>query len=152
MFGRLVHSADFERVLATIPKVRSAHFAVHHVADVPAGAREQRRMVSTSKLSTSTVQNGDRFVDKSVGHRWLGLVVPKRMARRAVTRQLLRRQMRAAMQRHAAMLPAGMWVLRLRAGFDTRQYVSAASAALRRAARGELDALLDAAAAADARP
>lgn len=73
---------------------------------------------------------------------WLGTVVPKRHARRSVTRTLLKRQIRAAVDRHAAVLPHGLWVVRLRAPFDKQQFPSAASEALRRAAREELDAML----------
>ena len=39
-------------------------------------------------------------------------------------------------------LPAGLWVVRLRAPFDRAVFASAASDALRGAARGELDAVL----------
>ena len=73
---------------------------------------------------------------------WFGAVVPKRHARKAATRNLLRRQIRAAMDRHHAGLPHGLWLVRLRAPFDARAYSSASSAALRAAARSELDALL----------
>ncbi len=81
-------------------------------------------------------------VDNLDGGRWLGLVVPKRLARRAVTRQLLKRQMREAMRRHADRLRPGLWLLRLQRAFDPRQYPAAASAGLRRVVRVELDALL----------
>ena len=73
---------------------------------------------------------------------WLGSVVPKRHARRAVTRTLLKRQIRSVVAAHAASLPAGLWVVRLRAGFDRTTYPSAASNALRVAAREELERLL----------
>ena len=76
---------------------------------------------------------------------WLGVVVPKRHARRAVTRTLLKRQIRAAALRldaDEAPLQAGLWVVRLRAPFDRAAFPSAASDALRGAARGELDALM----------
>jgi ribonuclease P protein component len=69
----------------------------------------------------------------------LGLVVPKRHARRAVTRSLLKRQMRAVFARHVARLPAGAWVLRLRAPFERGEYQSAASARLREVVRTELE-------------
>lgn len=81
-----------------------------------------------------------------VAGRWLGLVVPKRHARRSVTRSLLKRQMRAVMARHAQDLPPGLWVLRLKAPFDRLQFVSAASAPLRQAAHDELELLLQRAA------
>ena len=74
-------------------------------------------------------------------------MVPKRHARKATTRNLLRRQMRGALARHHARLPRGMWLLRLRAPFDPQSYKAAASAALRAAARAELEALLARAAA-----
>jgi ribonuclease P protein component len=74
--------------------------------------------------------------------RWLGLVVPKRHARRSVTRNLLKRQMRALMQQHAQALAPGLWVLRLKAPFDRQYFVSAASQALRQVAHDELDLLL----------
>jgi ribonuclease P protein component len=75
---------------------------------------------------------------------WLGAVVPKRHARRSVTRSLLKRQIRAAVDRQDQ-LPGGLWVVRLRAPFDGKNFASAASNALRQAARDELDAVLAAA-------
>ncbi len=73
---------------------------------------------------------------------WLGTVVPKRHARRAVTRNLLKRQMRAVMLAHGPALPPGLWVLRLKSPFDRTQFRSASSDALRVAARDELALLL----------
>jgi ribonuclease P protein component len=81
-------------------------------------------------------------VDDSSGGLWIGCVVPKRHARRAVTRSLLKRQIRGAFCRHAATLPVGMWLVRLRAPFASSEFVSARSAALAAAARDELDRLL----------
>ena len=71
----------------------------------------------------------------------LGMMVPKRHAKRAVTRNLIRRQIRAAFERHLAGLPLAAWVVRLRAPFDRQQFPSARSEALARAVRGELDPL-----------
>ena len=73
---------------------------------------------------------------------WLGAVVPKRHARRSVTRTLLKRQIRAVVSRHADALGHGLWVIRLRAPFDRAVYASAASDALKCAARTELEQLL----------
>jgi ribonuclease P protein component len=69
---------------------------------------------------------------------WLGLVVPKRHARRSVTRQLVRRQIRACFEVAADRLDTGLWIVRLRAPFDRQRFPSAASAALRAAVRSEL--------------
>jgi len=68
--------------------------------------------------------------------------VPKRHARRAVTRSLLKRQIRGALHRHAGTLPAGLWLVRLRAGFAVAEFASARSDALAAAAAAELDGLL----------
>lgn len=86
------------------------------------------------------------------GH-WLGTVVPKRHARRSVTRSLLKRQIRAAVARRlgGAGLPPGLWLVRLKAPFPVSEYPSAASEALRRAVRSELDGLLGHAASAKRR-
>lgn len=75
---------------------------------------------------------------------WLGMVVPKRHARRSVTRTLIKRQMREALRRATAApgLAPGLWVLRLKAPFDRASFPSAASAPLKKAARDELDLLL----------
>jgi len=153
--SRLVRSADFERVLRTRPCALSTHFALHHVAvrpSVPHRALAARRR---AELSTEDRTEMVRSVDDSRGSElaaalsamsaaplgtWLGCVVPKRHARRAVTRTLLKRQIRSAAADTA--LPPGLWVIRLRAGFDRVAFPSAASETLRRAARGELDALL----------
>lgn len=76
---------------------------------------------------------------------WLGAVVPKRHARRAVTRNLLKRQIRRVVHAQAALesgLPSGLWVIRLRSPFDRKLFPSAASDALRAAAGTELLAVM----------
>jgi ribonuclease P protein component len=75
---------------------------------------------------------------------WLGLVVPKRHAKRAVTRTLLKRRIRAAVG-NACGLPAGMWVVRLRSPFSRTEFVSAASDRLDAVVSDELATLMTAA-------
>lgn len=152
---RLVQSVDFERVLGAPQKARSPHFALHFVAAAPSRrpARQPAADPATpAELSTDVAASLPPPVDDSAAgapqQRWLGLVVPKRHARRAVTRTLLKRQIRAAVDRQADTLPPGLWVVRLRAPFDVRQFRSAASAALRDAARAELDRIIRVAASA----
>ncbi len=76
---------------------------------------------------------------------WVGAVVPKRHAKRAVTRSLLKRQIYAAAERHRERLAPGLWIVRLRSAFDRSDFPSAASEPLRRGVHDELEALLDAA-------
>ena len=71
----------------------------------------------------------------------LGAVVPKRHARRAVTRNLLKRQIRRVVHAQPG-LPSGLWVVRLRSPFDRKLFPSAASDALRSAAGDELLAVI----------
>lgn len=75
---------------------------------------------------------------------WLGAVVPKRHARRAVTRSLIKRQIYAAAERHRGELASGLWVVRLRAPIDRALFPSAASTALKVGTRSELEALFTA--------
>ncbi len=142
MLERLVHKADFERLLASRSRLRSAHFALHHVAGRPAAPKKPAPKLRSDKLYTAPVGNPTEVVDNLVGGQWLGCVVPKRQARRAVTRSLIKRQMRSVFENHSAALPSGLWLLRLSQGFPVAEFVSARSAALTLAVRTELDLLL----------
>jgi ribonuclease P protein component len=138
MIGRLLRKSDFERLLAVPPCSRSAHFAVHYLHAAPSAAGGAAR----TELCTDAAQNLTRSVDNTPSGWWLGTVLPKRHAPRAVTRNMLRRQVRAAMQRHRLQLRPGLWLVRLRQPFPRASFPSADSAALRSAAASELDRLL----------
>ena len=183
LLGRIVRPADYVRVLATTMRLRSPHFAVHHLAGRPlplkrpmgpGAAQSELAMAEvviestghapvTAKLSTElstgrpgTPETGvddlqdpgpQTLVETPVPmggiDRWLGLVVPKRHARRAVTRTLVKRQIRSVAAACAAQLEPGLWVVRQRSPFDPKQFPSAASDALKEAARTELRALFE---------
>ena len=180
VLGRIVRPADYARVLAAPLRLRSPHFAVHHLEGrplppkrrlarvAPAGTAQDGTLpgatdapVATSlstELSTaagkpgvpvvddSTVELGQTLIGSGGPRRWLGLVVPKRHAKRAVTRSLVKRQIRAIVAGCADRLAPGLWVVRQRSAFDSKMYPSAASDALRDAARAELRALFERAA------
>ena len=183
LLGRIVRPADYVRVLATTMRLRSPHFAVHHLAGRPlplkrpmgrSAAQSEFAAVEvvvestghapvTARLSTELSTDGSDIsltgVDDSQDpglsalvetptsfgsfDRWLGLVVPKRHARRAVTRTLVKRQIRNVAAACAPQLEPGLWVVRQRSPFDVKQFPSAASDALKEAARAELRALFD---------
>jgi len=179
LLGRIVRPADYVRVLATTMRLRSPHFAVHHLAgrplplkrpmargaaapDEPGTARAGHAPVTASlstELSTAPTTNPVADVDDSQEsgpsalvetptpagglERWLGLVVPKRHSKRAVTRTLLKRQIRSVAAACAPRLEPGLWVVRQRSPFDPKQFPSAASEALKAAARAELRALFE---------
>ena len=77
-------------------------------------------------------------------------MTPKRWARRAVTRNAIRRQIHAIGQAFEPRLPCAAHVVRLRAGFDRKVYTSAWSEPLRQQVRAELLQLFERAAAAGA--
>jgi ribonuclease P protein component len=118
---RLKTRAQFQAVLAGATVARTAHFALHRCAlDAPGGA---------SPLF-------------ACDDAWLGAMVPKRWARRAVTRNAIKRQIYTVSAAVAESLPRAAHVVRLRAAFDRKQFVSASSDALKTAVRTELQQLL----------
>jgi ribonuclease P protein component len=127
----LTGAARFSAAMNVRPCARSPHFFLHHVA--------------ATKLSTGSALTDEAPVDDSgangVVHH-LGMVVPKRHARRSVTRSLVKRHIREGVRRHVTSLPAGDWVLRLRAPLDRVAYPSASSPALSLVVRDEIERLL----------
>lgn len=79
---------------------------------------------------------------------WLGAMVPKRWARRAVTRNAIKRQIYAVSADYQHLYPQAAFVVRLRHEFSRAEFVSATSQQLRLAVRLELQLLLQAGAAA----
>ncbi len=142
MIARLLQAADFERVLKSPSRSRSAHFVLHHVAQPPLPPRKPAPRVNSTDLSTGAAQDCPQPVDDLLNRRWLGYVVPKRHARRAVTRSLLKRQIRQVFDRHVERLPPGQWLVRLRCPFALTDFISARSDRLASASRHELDQLL----------
>ena len=118
---RLKTRAQFQAVLAGATVARTAHFALHRCAlDSASGAQPL-------------------FASDDV---WLGAMVPKRWARRAVTRNAIKRQIYAVSTAQGVALPRAAHVVRLRAGFDRKEFVSATSDMLKAAVRAELQQLL----------
>ncbi|MFM7697816.1 MAG: ribonuclease P protein component [Limnohabitans sp.] len=73
----------------------------------------------------------------------IGAVVPKRWAKRAVTRNTIKRQIYAMAAHRTWPLPASDRVVRLRKAFDKRLFGSATSWALKAAVKLELQLLFD---------
>ncbi|NDZ13712.1 ribonuclease P protein component [Variovorax sp. WS11] len=122
---RLKTRAQFQAVLAGATVARTTHFALHRCAlDAQAG--------SMPLFATQDV--------------WVGAMVPKRWARRAVTRNAIKRQIYRMSSAAEASLPPAAHVVRLRAGFDRKEFESASSDKLKAAVRAELQQLLERAA------
>ncbi len=131
---KITQSVDFERVLRSPSCAQSVHFAVHFLSTEP----KRKGYCGLGELALAA--NGDV---------WLGMVVPKRHAKRSVTRNLLKRQIRQTFQSwdhsisNGFSIPKGMWVVRLRSVFDQKKYLSAASNKLHKTTAQELSFLLE---------
>jgi ribonuclease P protein component len=73
----------------------------------------------------------------------IGAVVPKRWAKKAVTRNAIRRQIYAQAQTWSLVHKTHDSVVRLRRPFDQAIFLSATSTALKKAVRDELHQLFD---------
>ena len=125
---RLRHRPQFQALLRTPPIARTQHFALHGLCVAlpePDGA-----------ATGSTASSNALFAP--AGMTWLGAMTPKRSARRAVTRNAIKRQIYAVAALHEAQLPAAAHVVRLRSTFDRKQFISPSSDLLKQAVRAEL--------------
>lgn len=75
---------------------------------------------------------------------WVGVIIPKRWARRAVTRNTIRRQIYELARTMGDVLPGAAMVVRLRSEFSRKVFISATSDVLKAAVRAELQSLLGA--------
>ena len=73
---------------------------------------------------------------------WVGAMVPKRWAKRAVTRNAIKRQIYTVSADFLPCYPQAAWVVRLRRDFSRKEFVSASSEALTQAVRNEVLALM----------
>jgi len=81
------------------------------------------------------------FPDAGVG---LGAMVPKRWAKRAVTRNTIKRQIYTVSAEFESAMQPVAHLVRLRSAFDRAQFISATSDVLKAAVRAELHALFSA--------
>jgi len=114
---RLKTRPQFQAVLAGSTIARTAHFALHRAA-----------LEAPVKLF-------------AVSDVWIGAMAPKRWAKRAVTRNAIKRQIYNVSTRYESALQVAAHVVRLRAGFDKTTFVSATSDALKTAVCQELHQL-----------
>lgn len=120
---RLKTRTQFQAALAGQTLARTTHFALHCCALEP------------QSLLGQPVVLPRLFFERGV---WLGAMVPKRWAKRAVTRNTIKRQIYSVCTEFESSLVEGAHVVRLRTGFDRVQFISATSDALRLAVRIEL--------------
>ncbi len=134
---RLKTRPQFQATLAGGTVSRTAHFALHRLP-----------LVASVISPEATAQSAGPAPDEAqalfaVTGVWMGAMVPKRWARRAVTRNTIKRQIYAVSERFADRLPQAAHVVRLRTAFDRKQFISATSEQLKLAVRQELEQLFE---------
>ena len=135
---RLKTRPQFQAALAGGTVSRTSHFALHRLSLTPAAS-----VVPVDHTDTNgPAPSGEQALFGLAGP-WMGAMVPKRWARRAVTRNAIKRQIYAVSQRFEEQLPDAAHVVRLRATFDRKQFVSATSEPLKQAVRSELEQLFE---------
>lgn len=130
---RITSKAQFAAVMAGQTVSRTPHFALHRVA-LPSLARFSADSTPPSGLAPKKALF-------AVADCWLGVIVPKRWAKRAVTRNTIKRQIYAVSTDVSCQLPPAAHVVRLRSGFDRAEFISATSDKLKVAVRAELQHL-----------
>lgn len=143
---RLQTRPQFQAALSGGTVSRTPHFALHRLVLTEAHAAKDAAPTGPgAKLSEQAPQALFVVPGSSMPQVWLGPLVPKRWAKRSVTRHTIKRQIYAvASEFDVALqaLPPAAYVVRLRAGFDRKQFISATSEPLKCAVRAELLQLL----------
>ena len=132
---RLQTRPQFQAAMAGGTVARTAHFALHRLvldADSPAEPG------SVLPDGQHTPQALFGVCGSGVPAVWMGALVPKRWAKRAVTRNTIKRQIYNVSVDFEPRLSERAHLVRLRAGFDRGHFISASSDALKIAVRAEL--------------
>ncbi|WP_416547222.1 ribonuclease P protein component [Limnohabitans sp. DCL3] len=134
---RLKTRPQFQAALAGGTVSRTAHFALHRLTLTPAA---DISLAPAEQVGPAPSAEQALFGLFDV---WLGAMVPKRWARRAVTRNAIKRQIYNVSERFVDRLPVAAHVVRLRTTFDRQQFISATSEHLKLAVRQELEQLFE---------
>jgi ribonuclease P protein component len=129
---RLKTRAQFQAVLAGSIIAKTPHFALHrNRLDARAPALHSVEQLEPARL----------FRQQDM---WIGAMVPKRWAKRAVTRNAIKRQIYTVSADFSLSYPQAAFVVRLRSSFARMEFVSAVSDQLRQAVRHEIQTLMQA--------
>jgi ribonuclease P protein component len=127
---RLKTRPQFQAVLAGAIVAKTTHFALHRNAlDAMAMQNQPGKRVDAPALFP-------------VRDLWIGAMAPKRWAKRAVTRNAIKRQIYTVSAELLPQFPPAGLVVRLRRDFSRVEFVSASSEQLKQAVRTEVQALL----------
>ncbi|MGH6638023.1 MAG: ribonuclease P protein component [Polaromonas sp.] len=129
---RLQTRPQFQAALAGAIVARTTHFALHRNAlDAKSLQAQPGKVVEAAALFP-------------IQDTWIGAMVPKRWAKRAVTRNAIKRQIYTVSADFSHQYPQAAFVVRLRRDFSRTEFVSASSEPLKQAVRAEIQALMQA--------
>ncbi len=123
---RLKTRSQFQAVLAGERVASTTHFVLH------------RNVLPNMGRLAANSSPGPADTGQIANAVWLGAMVPKRWAKRAVTRNAIKRQIYSVSAEVDFDLPGAAHVVRLRAVFDRKLFVSASSGLLKAQVRQEL--------------
>ena len=124
---RLKQWSEFQAVMSAGSVARTPHFVL-----------QQWQPSAKASTGSGFEETPTLFVD---GVLMMGALTPKRWAKRAVTRNLIRRQVHSVSREFEKGLTPTAYVVRLRATFNPQKFVSASSDALKQTVREELKQL-----------
>lgn len=133
---RLKNRQQFQAVLAGNVVAKTEHFALHRN-----GLHAQASQTNLKKSVAGDIGSPVLFPGQSV---WIGAMVPKRWARRAVTRNSIKRQIYTVSADFSNSYALAAFVVRLRKEFSRKEFISATSRCLTEAVRAEVVALMHA--------
>lgn len=126
---RLRAQPQFEALRSSPSLARTEHFVLHGLVLQPLSGRLATQVPALFPATGP----------------WLGAVTPKRWAKRAVTRNLIRRQIYSVAEQHLLTMGVSasdrVYLVRLRAAYASEQFRSAASSMLRQTVHTELERL-----------
>jgi ribonuclease P protein component len=129
---RLQTRPQFQAVLAGAIVAKTMHFALH------------RNALDARVVPAQPGKRLDAPALFPIQDFWIGAMVPKRWAKRAVTRNAIKRQIYAVSADFLPQYPQAAFVVRLRRDFSRTEFVSACSEQLKQAVRAEVQALMQA--------
>jgi ribonuclease P protein component len=124
---RLKQWSEFQAVMSAGSVARTPHFVLH-----------QWPYEAKANAGSGFEEAPALFAD---GVLMLGALTPKRWAKKAVTRNLIRRQIHAVCRENVRHLQPTAYVVRLRATFNSRTFISASSDVFKQSVREELKQL-----------
>jgi len=132
---RLQTRSQFQAVLAGAVVAKTAHFALHR------NALDARPVQAETGGPAEVLAARPLFPFQDV---WFGAMVPKRWAKRAVTRNAIKRQIYTVSADFSHQYSQAAYVVRLRRDFSRKEFISASSEPLKQAVRAEVQALMQA--------